>query len=202
MPVDLATRIRPYGFTIAELQPLLANLTVPRGQQVRLSRFEGDASRHVKQVAPKSVARLKRMMAVPDPARPIVRPVTKSRAVVSSMLSPQLSATEHASLWNAAHNAIYGDTGSVSLSEIAAINRWLSAISPIVFLYFYQDITVEADAQLILSPDVNVLFANNILIQQGGQIICQGSRIKIDCASLTGFDGPPSPGTGTGTGTS
>jgi hypothetical protein len=201
MPLDIATRLSSYGLSHAEVGPALTNLTVPHGQKMRLTRADPNMASHVKHLAPTRVADLRRIMGAPDPAVARPRPAANVRnpVLVSSVLSPQLTAVEWSSLWRSAHNVVFGNMASVNPSQIATINQWLTAVNPAIFVHLYQDITVEMNAQLILAPDVSVLFANHILIQKGGQIICQGARIKFDCASLTGVDGPPSPGTGTGT---
>lgn len=201
MPAEIPTRIATYGLTTAQVQPMWTDLIVPQGKKMRVSRHaDTDVSGHFKQLTPKTVADLKRFISVPDPPKPVaVQPVIQKPVVVSTTLSPQLTAAQNKSLWTSAYNAVFSyGQASVSVSEIASVNRWLSIINARLSIWLWQNITVEANAQLILASDVNILFANDILIQQGGQIICQGTIIKFDCASLTGFDGPLA-GTGTGT---
>lgn len=201
MPAEIPTRIATYGLTTGQVQPLWTDLTVPDGKKVRLSRHsDTDVASHAKQLSPKTVADLKRIISVPDPPVSAAAPrILKRPRVITSTLSPQITAEQHAALWGSAYNAIFGGkSGAVSISEIASVNKWLAVVNPRIWIWLYQDITVGENAQLVLAPDVSILFANDIVIEQGGQIICQGSIIKFDCASLTGVDGPLA-GTGTGT---
>jgi hypothetical protein len=202
MPVDIGVRVKPYGLTTAQLQPMLTNLTVAPGQQMRITQKDPAHAPHVKQLNPTTVSDLRATIGVPEkPAAapgPHVPAAPKAPvAAVTSGLPAQLTGLQHVSLWNSAHNAVYGQLSSINPSELTTVNKWLVSINPNILIFLYQDITVETNATLILAPDVSVLFANNILINQGGRILCQGGRVKFDCASLRGFDGPPSPGTGT-----
>lgn len=197
--VDHATRIANYGLNVADIQPALTNLTVPAGQRMVLSAKEANLRVHVRQLTPKQLPELKRMIGVPDSAvSSTVNPVHARGAVFSSRLSPQLTAVEHVSVWNTARHAILGNSASLSQSEMAAVNQWIGRINPNFWIILFEDITVGANAQLILDPSLNVLYANNILIEQGGQIIPRATIMRFDCASLKGSDGPPA-GTGTGT---
>lgn len=196
--VDHATRIAAYGLAVADVQPALTNLTVASGQKVVLTAKDANQKLHVRQLAPKQVSALKSMIGVPDAA--VARtghPVLSRPAVFSSRVSPQITSEQHISLWNSARSAILGHSASLSPMELAAVSQWIGRINPNIIIILYEDITVASNAQLILAPDVHVLYANNILIEQGGQIISQATIMKFDCASLKGFDGPPA-GTGTG----
>src|SRR5262249_35262617 len=153
-------------------------------------------SGHVRQLSPKHVDAVKRMIGVPDEAFAHLMPRTiGSPAVVRSHLAPRLTPIEHASLWTTARNAILGHSATVGAAQLASVNQWLVAINPSIIIALFQDITVQTDAQLIIAPDVHILFANNILIEQGGQIVCQGTITKFDCSSLKGFAPTSGPGT-------
>jgi hypothetical protein len=201
----MALRLRPYGFQVAEVEQALGNLVVARGQQVHVTRRNPAVERHIRQLpVPKSLAEVKRIIGVPDEvarvlSRPL-RPLAVNPALVSSQLAPELTAPVNASLWASARHAVFGTSGSVSPSEIVSIDQWIAHINPVIFAGLFQDITVQSGGRLYIDADVQVLFANNILIEQGGQVLCLGSIVKFDCATLRGFDGPAA-ATGTSAGT-
>ncbi len=199
--VDLATRLAPYGLKAADVTPALANLTVPAGQKVVLTRQDPSLVSHVRQLQPTQLADLKLMIGVPDKAVAVAKPpkVTGRPSVFSSQVSPQITLAQHVSLWNTARQAILGNSASMSPTDISAVNQWIKSINPIIVIILFQDITVETGGVLVLGADLHVLFANNITIQHQGQIlVTHATTAKIDCASLTGVDGPAA-GTSTGT---
>jgi hypothetical protein len=197
--VDLATRLTPYGLKAADVAPALVNLTVPAGQKIVLTRQDHTLASHIRQLQPTQLADLKLMIGVPDKA--VARPpkVTGRPAVFSSQITPQITLAQHVSLWNTGRQAILGNSASLSATDLSSVNQWIKTINPIIVIILFQDITIETGGILVLGGDLHVLFANNISIQHQGQIlVSQATIAKIDCASLTGVDGPAA-GTSTGT---
>jgi hypothetical protein len=87
----------------------------------------------------------------------------------------------------------------------ASINQWLTTLNASIWAYLFNDIYVSAGASLIFQPDVSLLFAHYVTVEETGQIILQSGTFKFDIAGFKGLV-PPAGGTGTtgttGTGTS
>lgn len=185
--ISIDTRLAPYGLKAADLGDALTDLTIAEGQELRLTRDMPNLSMHIKMLAPRQLGELKQIIGVPDAALTNVSPRVERRpSIVTSHPLTEISPAENVSLWTAARNAVLNHSSTINATEVANIDTWLSRINPAIYAALFQNITIERNAKLILSPDIHILFANKIDIKLGGQLICRGTITKLDCASLTG----------------
>lgn len=183
--VDIGERLKIYGLTEQQVQ--LQDLKVAEGQQQVLTGDAPEIRQHVVQLRPQSVEQLKSWVGVPDDAVGHLRAVSSASAsaMVFHPLPDELTAGDHAALHSLAHNFVFGNSTSLAEVHAASLSDWLQRIGTVINQVIYRDIEVAARAQLIVAPDVFVLFARYITVHPTGKILLRGTATRIDCAGFS-----------------
>jgi len=194
--VDLPTRLSVYGLNETQLSH--GNLRLEPNQRMVVSQQEPTLANRMVKLQPQTIDHLKSWIGVPDAAlthlnSQIARPVSRAFSTVS----PDITANEHATMFAAGQNFVFGNSATVHPSFVPTLNDWLTKISAYVPIWLFWDVYLAAGSQLVLSP--GVFFASNITVEETATIqLPGGSFSKIDCV---GFKSVPVGGGGTGTGT-
>ena len=182
--VAIADRLKLYGLTEQQVQ--LEDLHVAEGQRQVLTGDDPQLRKHVVQLRPQSVEQLKSWIGVPDEAITHLRALDTGNAPVAVFhpLPEELTASDHSALHTLARNFVFGNSAAVGISP-QSLSEWVSRIGAIINQYVFRDIEVAANAQLIVAPDVFVLFARYITVHPTGKILVRGTSTRIDCAGFT-----------------
>lgn len=84
----------------------------------------------------------------------------------------------------AAREHVLGNSKRVA-TWTGVVDTYITKVDPELHIAVLQDIVVEPNATLSLSATTHALYANSIVIYQGGQIVCNGPK-TINCKSLEG----------------
>lgn len=182
--VAIADRLKVYG--LSEQQVQLQDFRVAEGQRQVLTGDDPQLRTHVVQLRPQSVEQLKSWIGVPDEALTHLRPVASGDAParVFHPLPEELTADDHSALHIATRNFVFGNSATVGVSA-PSLSEWVTRIGALLNQYLFRDIEVAANAQLIIAPDVFVLFARYITVHPTGKILVRGTSTRIDCAGFT-----------------
>lgn len=182
--VAIAERLKLYGLTEQQVQ--LQDLHVAEGQRQVLTGDDPQLHSHAVQLRPQSVEQLKSWIGVPDEAIGHLRTQDTgvAPAAVFHPLPNELTASDHSALHSMAHNFVFGNSSAVGISP-HSLSEWLTNIGTVINQYLFRDIEVAANAQLVIAPDVFVLFARYITVHPTGRILLRGTATRIDCAGFT-----------------
>ena len=102
----------------------------------------------------------------------------------------KITPEEHVALAASAFQFVFRHSGTVSSDHIPIVNDWLQRTKPTIHFFPANDIHLAPGAQLIVAPDVFVIFANQITLEETATIVIQGKVIKIDCVGFTSQAAP------------
>lgn len=182
--IPIAKRLAAYQLTEQDVQ--LTNLRLERDQIQNLSRQDPDLGNRLIQLKPKTLQDLKDWIGVTDAAfgdlkLPSVPAPTPKLKALGKEITPEEDAVLSASAWQ----FVFRHSGAIGPDVIPILDDWLQRTSPTIHFFQANDIHLSAGAQLVVAPDVFVIFAGHITIDETATILIQGFAIKIDCASFT-----------------
>ncbi len=184
-----AERLKLYVYGITK--PRREDLTVSEGERTEITVRGSGAKRweHLAHRVPiQTVDDLKRVIGIPDQ---VARDHCRCPEGLVEAFPPgfdkisDLSSNQRDQLRAATDAYVHGNSALVA-HYAPTINRALSMVDKSrVVVVLFQDIIVERNAVLTVSPSLDVLFANKVMIKLGGRIRFT-SRLKIDCSSIEG----------------
>jgi hypothetical protein len=181
--VPITERLAPYRLAQNQLQ--MQDIRLEPNQQLMISRQNPQVSGRMVYLQPNSIADLKAWIGIPDQAfTALRRPEEPAPSIVFSGLPTELSASENASLYLAARSAVFGPSHTISPTIASTLSDWIRRLGPRIPFFPANDIYLAAGSQMVIGPDVWVLFARHITVQETARIIVQGTSTKIDCASF------------------
>lgn len=199
-PPSNEERLEEYGLSSQQVR--MEDLVVGENEYIRLT-LRGDVPNRYAKLAQhirvESIAHLKRLIGVPDQVvqKQCVRPCEEN---LTEVISPEfnsltdLSTKQFEVLQLAANEFIYGNSEAIAIYEPALNKAISSVIRSRITLLPFNDIIVERGGVLELDGSAEVIFANKVLIKQGGKIRLTGT-VKIDCNSIQGEEVPFAVGT-------
>lgn len=180
--ISTNTRLGRYGLSDKDVP--LEDLKLTKGDHVILSPNNNNFQKHMQTLKPKSIADLKRWIGVPDRAFGATSPPVVSRLpavhlpvnllIKQPLMYDQLVQT---------HNFIYGNSSTFTSEAIARLDQFVSATIGVV-TFLFPDIYISAGSTLEIDAKTQLLFANNIVIEDTGMLVLAGWTTSIDCAGI------------------
>jgi hypothetical protein len=198
--IPLATRLQSFRINAEALKPV--DLNISPNQHVVLDTANTTFKNSLTYLTPQSIDDVKNWLGNPNsafanipvathPGAPPIA-VAPTRVTNPTVLPPviiqpgmQHSAREIAQLHGLASSFVFGNSESVSASQLPALNAWIAGLKIKLPAYVFANITVAAGA--VLEIKVNALFANYITVENTGRIKLRGgSKTVIHAAGFTG----------------
>jgi len=181
----LAARLAVYG--LSEKKVSLSDLRLERNEVRYLSGVDVNLSKQVVRLKPKTIHDLKSWIGVPDeaisqvasPSVQIVQPRAKFSGNVKSV-------SNHPVFAASAKYFVFRDSRSINSRLVPILSKWIQEITPLIHMFLANDIHLSSGSQLVVTPDILLIFARNITIEPNASIRVQGTEMKIDCAKLVG----------------
>lgn len=192
MSVYLDKRLAEIGLKADDVKA--KDLFVPKGQKYYISQFEPkepdvewlkDIGTKVK---PKSWKHLKQLIGIPDKtAKQIPR--------VSLKPLPRLASPDALKKDEALKRKLTNSAKQIAKAYLFTDSELYIQYEPFlteffgdfqIVIPFFQDITIEHDATLIIGSDTNSLWANDIKIKTGGKMDIRSDMLHVNCRSVIG----------------
>jgi hypothetical protein len=198
--IPLETRLHAFKLSSETVKPV--DLNVSPNQQVVLDTSNTAFRSSLTYLTPQTLDDVKAWLGTPNSAfarAPVAtQPGTPSIAVAPTrvahpttlpptVLQPGAvhSARDVEQLHSLARSFVFGNSESVSASQLPALNAWIAAQKIKLPIFVFANITVAAGATLHVN--VNALFANYITVEHTGAIKLRGgTKTAIHAAGFTG----------------
>jgi hypothetical protein len=182
--IPIGTRLAAYGLTEQQVQ--LADLRLERNQVLVVSRQDPTLGNRLIQLQPPTVQQAKEWIGVPDAALGHLQaPAVAAPLPAIGKLGEVINPGEHAVLTTLAQHFVFRHSEAISPTLVPILNDWLQRVGHTIHFFAANDIHISAGARLVVAPDVFVIFARYITIEETATIVIQGNAAKIDCAGLT-----------------
>jgi hypothetical protein len=173
--VTLQTRLAKYG--LEHLEGKLPDLKLQPSQKLTLTPDDPQTAKYLVTLNPQSPHDLKRWIGIPNTA------FAKASGCPVFVPQPPIATDEPGMRANLA-NYLFSNSTAVTETQVGALKSFISRVNINVNIVLLFDIYVSAGATLVVDSKIQVLWANNITVEETGLIQMNSPFAKVDCAGF------------------